>query len=141
MINSRKHAKNTLRSVRSLKEKHEYLKEYHVRLMGQSAFDQMQSSYDEFILKLVEAIKKLPIGNRYSGTFYVRNPYSVPIEYDKIDGTAFMPENLVSWKIENIEKYKYSYARAIYREPNDNAENEIKREDAEPVYQDEMVED
>jgi hypothetical protein len=49
--------------------------------------------------KIENKRQSLPIGHRFSGTFYLKKPYTVPSEAVKIKGSAFMPEHLVSWKI------------------------------------------
>ena len=85
--------------------------------------------------KLDEDLRKLPVGHRYSGTFYVRKPYTIPIESEKIEGSAFMREDLVTWKPEEEGKqfWELSYKKDIFRDPEMSVP--IKREDGQPVFE------
>ena len=81
---------------------------------------------------------KIPIGYRYTGIFYIKKAYTFPPAYEEINGSAFMREDLSSWKIENEERFKFSHHRAIFREADDTIP--IKREDAKPVFQKQSIE-
>lgn len=133
-MGKRKHVRETINNVKSLKDRHEYLEKELVRLEGQASFDAMGKFYDDALDKLSQELYSLPIGNRYTGIFYIKKPYTVPTEYIKIEGSAFLREDLVRWQIENLEKYRGSYFRAIYKNPNDKKESEITREDGGLVY-------
>ena len=50
---------------------------------------------------LTERIKALPVGVRYSGVFFIRRPFSSPSEIVRIEGSAFMAEDLNTSVIEN----------------------------------------
>lgn len=66
-----------------------------------------------------EKINTLPIGFRYEGIFYIKIPYTVETKFNKYDGSLFMREDLVSWKIESSGNGNESfYNRSIYREPS-----------------------
>ena len=140
MQGERENTRALLRSVILLKEKHVWLADTLVRLEGQKAYDEASQYFDSVIAKLTKEVKVLPIGFRYTGTFYVRKPYAMPTEYRKIDGSAFMREDLVSWIVETEEDLKWSYFRAIYKAPKDDKESELRRDDAEPVYEEERAE-
>ena len=57
------------------------------------------------------------MGFRYAGTFYIKKPYSTEIEFEKYEGTLYMREDLVSWKIEEGRKGHEPFLnRFIYRE-------------------------
>ncbi len=45
--------------------------------------------------KLEDKSQKMPIGYRYTGTFYLKKPYTLPSESVKIKGSAFVREDLV----------------------------------------------
>ena len=133
----REHTRALLRSDILLKEKHVWLADTLVRLEGQKTYDEASECFDNAIGKLTKEVKSLPVGFRYTGTFYVRKPYTMPTDYRKIDGSAYMREELISWAVETEEDLRCSYLRAIYKAPNDGSE--LKREDAEPVYEKERV--
>lgn len=83
---------------------------------------------------LLEILKKeqksLPLGYRYTGTFYMKQFE----KFTKYDGVLFMREDLVSWIIEQgTDHHDPCYHRNIFKEPRDGAE--LKKEDAEPVFE------
>ncbi|MCP4278793.1 MAG: hypothetical protein GY776_02160 [Alteromonas sp.] len=85
------------------------------------------------IATLTKKKLSLPIGYRFTGTFYVRQAYSVPISTRKVEGSAFMREDLVSWIIEeDAEITNQYYFREIYRDKH--METVIPHEEAQPVY-------
>lgn len=111
----------------------EFLKE----ALGDYMPEQTEAYYQSLkacIHKIEEDIKKLPAGHRYSGTYYVRKPYTMPIEVEKIDGSAFMREDLVTWKQEEEGKkfWELAYKKSIYRDPE--LRIPIEREDGQPVF-------
>jgi hypothetical protein len=136
MDKSLKYTKETLNSIKLLQKKHEYFKKEFVRLIGQKSYEQVQNYYQEVITKLTEEIEQLPIGYRYTGVFYLKVPYVVPLQFEKIEGSAFMREDLVSWVIEPsdpTQKSKYfGYHRILYKEPD--LKTELTKADTTPVY-------
>ena len=135
MEKSRKKITYTLNSVRSLHDKYEYLEKEFVRLHGELEYKKIKDFYLESIDKLEQEKQALPIGFRYEGVFYVKVPYSMPLEVEKITGAAFMREDLVSWIIESglEDLSKYGYCRIIYKDRK--LQEEITRQDCEPVYE------
>ena len=134
-MSARKQVKDTLYNLKSLLNRHEYLEKAIVRVQGQDVFDAIQQHYSEMAAKLTNEMHALPIGVRYTGTFYIKKPYSVPTEYVKIEGSAFLREDLVKWQIEDVEEYRYSYFVAVYKQPNDSERSILKKEEAEAVYE------
>jgi hypothetical protein len=85
------------------------------------------------ISKLSNELQSLPIGYRYTGTFYLKKPYVSSATFEKYSGVIFMREDLISWQIESgKERQDYSYHQHIFKEPS--TDSELTREDAEPVY-------
>ncbi|MBK2124843.1 hypothetical protein [Fangia hongkongensis] len=78
--------------------------------------------------------QSLPIGHRFTGTFYLKKPYTIPSEAVEIEGSAFIPEHLVSWKIESDDEYAKNlyYVRAIYKDKAMRVP--LTREDGEAVF-------
>lgn len=136
MNKSLKYTRENLSSIKWLMGRHEHFEKEFVRLMGQQAYEQTKQFYREVIAKLSEEMQQLPIGYIYTGIFYLKTPYIVPIQFEKIQGSAFMREDLISWQIESndpTQKQKYyGYHRIIYKEPD--LKTEIAKADATPVY-------
>ena len=87
---------------------------------SQKEFDECVKYINKTIGNIDKKIAKSPIGRRYSGTFYVKKPYAIPYETIKINGSAFMREDLVSWSIESDqdEAKHLSYLKVIYKDKN-----------------------
>lgn len=136
MTRHRKQIGEIIHSIRSLKDRHEYWRDEFVRLSGKEGFATLQQIYNDLITKLTQEKESMPIGYRYSKDFYIKVPYTLPVQYEKINGSAFMREDLVSWRIEADERYKHSYFRAIYRDKSNKENSEIRKEEATPVYGD-----
>ena len=84
--------------------------------------------------RLQEAKKKMPVGHRYEGEYYLRNP---PPEggYRKENGPLFMREDLVSWiRLKKEDINTSYYLRAVFTKPEYNAY--LEREQGRPVYED-----
>ena len=85
--------------------------------------------------KLENKRQKMPIGYRYTGTFYLKKSYPLPSESVKIKGAAFMREDLVSWVIESDDEYAKNlwYVREIFKDKD--MKQRINRDEAEPVFE------
>lgn len=129
---NRKSIINLINNIRFILNKHEHLKEDLLYLEGEEKHQQILEFYARIIAKLTKQLNKLPIGYRYTGTFYIRKAYTFPTAYEKIIGSAFMREDLCSWAIENEERFKFGYRREIFSAANDKMQ--IERENAEPVF-------
>ena len=133
MNKSRKHVKNLLSSVQSLKNKYENNKDDIVQLTSHDEYEQTTKHFDNLISKLSNEVQSLPIGYRYTGIFYLKKPYVLPVTFEKYSGVIFMREDLISWQIESgMERQDYSYHQHIFKEPS--TDSELTKEDAEPVY-------
>ena len=132
-MQSRKYLYSTILSIESLKNKYEYAEKDIKRATSQDEYEQTIQHYDKLIANLNKELMLLPIGYRYTGTFYIKNSYNIPAIFTKHEGVVFMREDLVSWQIEKgPERPDPSYHRNIYKEPCEGAE--LKKEDAKPVY-------
>lgn len=135
MSTSRKYVNSMLSSVQFLKAKYENMKNDIVSLTSQAEYEQTIQHYDTLQLKLSAELLSLPVGYRYTGSFYIKKPYVLPVAFAEHYGTIFMREDLVSWLIESgVEPNDYSYHRTLFKVPKEGSEFELKREDAEPVY-------
>ena len=141
MAQSRKHIESTIRNVQSIKTKLTDMNELFVECEGQARFDEMHLFYDRAIEKLTAEMLSMPIGHRYTGTFYIRKPYSSPVEFNKVKGSLFMREDLSSWKVENNEEYRWSYYREAYKKPELQQDALIERKHGKPVFETETEEE
>lgn len=114
MLKNRKSIKDVIYHLESILNRQQALKEILITLEGETNYQQSIDFYTRSIAKLTAELDKLPIGYQYTGTFYIKKPYTVPTEYEKIVGTAFMREDLVSWTILNEERFRDIYKRAIF---------------------------
>ena len=81
--------------------------------------------------------KKLPLGHVFKGTFYINRPYAVPQETIKINGSAYMREDLVTWQLMESDNELTKHLcgpRDIFRDSERRIR--IRREECEPVYAD-----
>jgi len=131
---SRYRLQETRQRVQNLVEKLGYYEKEFVALSGQKGYDANKKYYANLISKAEKEMKALPIGHRYTGTFYIRVTYSFPAEYERIDGSVFMQEHLVSWNIEGEAGRNHGYQRVIYKSVKPELV-EIKREEGTPVFQ------
>ena len=102
-----------------------------VRLEGNVNYQKVKTHCENVVEKLKEEARLLPIGFRYTGKFYLKRPYTNPVEFEEVEGSAYQREDLVSWTIEGDRERGQFYHRAVFKEPNLNSE--ISRLDAEPV--------
>lgn len=121
------------------------LKNIHYRLttLGMKKCMTEQSSEDEYancvsyfkkMITTADAkMAKLPTGHRYTGVFYIRKPYSTPLETIKVDGSAFMREDINSWTLDkNPEGCDICYVRDIFKDKK--CRQPIARTEAEPIF-------
>jgi len=119
-------------SIKHLKDRYEYMEKNILPLSNQAEYDRTVEHYEHLITALTKEIQTMPIGYRYTGTYYLKKPYTLPVEFEEGSGSLYMKENLVSWQIEKEPgKCEYAYYRAVYKKPDGP---QITREDAEPVY-------
>ena len=139
MNRTRRYLRDMQYSMESIKIRNEYLKEEFIKLSGEKEYKKLINIYDTAIAKLAKEMESLPVGYRYTGIFYVKVPYSMPIEYEKINGTLFMREDLVSWRVESgvDDVDNRGYIRTAFKSPK--GVNEITRKDCEPVFKEELV--
>jgi len=131
---SRKNVSDKLHGLKHLKDMHKAFEKELIRVSGIDSYQQTVAYYDDVIQKLQEEKYSLPTGHRYTGTFYVKVPYTIPTEFKKVEGSAFMKENLVSWEIEEGDGIPHqAYYRAIFKTPKHDTE--IKRADSVPVFE------
>ena len=123
---------NLLASIKSVRQRYVYLEKTIVPLSSQAEYERTLQHYDHLITALTEDVKAQPIGYKYTGTYYLKKPYALPVEFEKCSGTLFMREDLVSWQIEKGPgSYDYTYYRAVFKKPHGE---QIKREDGEPIF-------
>ena len=134
MQKTRKAVIELMRRVESIKERYISIeKDIFTLLSNKPEFDRTVAHYDAVIAELEKELKLKPIGYRYTGVYYLKKPYTMPVVFEKGFGSLYMIENLVSWQVEKEPGVRdYTYHRAVYKEIDGPL---LTREDAEPVYQ------
>ena len=133
MQKSRADVKSLLASIEYNKDRYVYLQDKIIPLSTKDEYDRTVKHYDDLIERLKKEIKTLPIGHRYTGTYFIKKPYLIPAEFEEHFGSIFMKENLVSWQIEKDPGIlDYGYYRAVFKKPYGD---HVTKEDAEPVYE------
>jgi len=123
---------NLLASIKHTKERYVYFEKDIIPLSNQAEYNRTVEHYDHLILALTKKIQTLPIGYRYTGTYYLKKPYTMPAEFEEGSGSLYMKENLVSWQIEKEPGVcDYAYYRAVFKKPYGA---QLTKEDAEPVH-------
>jgi hypothetical protein len=133
-IAQRKNTKTNIESLNRISYLLDYNKETLLSESSESSFNNASDYVKSIVAKLEDRKDKLPIGHRYTGTFYVRKPYTIPYEAIKIKGSVFMREDLVSWAIESDDECAKDLGcfRSVYKEKK--MRTTLVREDGEVVF-------
>ena len=99
---------------------------------GESQAKNMMTTIDNVINQLNSDIEALPIRHEFVGSFYIRKPYTQPMESIKVNGKAIMRESLVSWEVYNDEDKYIGLCREIFKD--DRLRHRILREDGVAVF-------
>jgi len=137
MIAQRKNLKSDIDTLDRILDLINYKKEAFVEYSSESELKNLVDYVNKTKAKIEKKRQSLPIGHRLSSTFYLKKPYTMPSESVKIKGSAFMPEHLVSWKIESDDEYAKNiwYVRDVFK---DKAMKErVKREGGVEVFESE----
>ncbi len=103
---------------------------------SEDEYQQIIKTLERAVSGMKEKAKTLPLGTRYSGTFYIRKPYTMPTESVQVTGSAFMREDLISWSIDESVRpdFVYGVLRDIFKDKE--LKEPIKREEGELVFAD-----
>ena len=134
-IAQRKNTKTDIDSIDRALNLLVWKKDVFIRESSEKEYEKAIGYVKSIMSKLEDKCDKLPIGHRYTGTFYLKKPYSIPYESVKIKGSAFMREDLVMWTIESDNEYAKNvyYVRDVYKEKK--MKTTFKREDCEEVFE------
>ena len=135
MPSKRKNIKANIDVLHRIMSNFEYIKDSLIEYSTDKNYSKALDYVNKMLTKLEDKRQKLPIGHRYTGTFYLKKPYTMPSEAVKIKGSAFMPEHLVSWKIESKDEYAKNlwYVRDVYKD--ETMKERVKREDGVEVFE------
>ena len=136
MTAQRKNLKSDIDTLERILDLINYKKDAFVEYSSESEIKKLVDYVNKTKAKIEKKRQSLPIGHRFNGTFYLKKPYTVPSESVKIKGSAFMPEHLVSWKIESDDEYARNlwYVRDIFKDKG--MKERVKREDGKSVFED-----
>lgn len=128
---------NTRKNINLIDHLHHNIKRLKKELVILSSEEEYQQIADYFKSiedKMQLEYQALPKGHRYTGTFYLKKPYTIPAESVKIKGSAYMREDLVTWWIESKDEAAKNlwYVRAVYKDKK--MTKLLMRKDGEPVY-------
>tara|TARA_R110002167_G_scaffold116781_1_gene292202 strand:+ start:2432 stop:2848 length:417 start_codon:yes stop_codon:yes gene_type:complete len=134
MLQQRKKANSDCYNIGTLKRTLKYIKDRLVDLSNEAEYEKISSYFEKAELKLREQIKEMPLGHKFTGTFYLKKPYSIEPVSIKVIGSAFIKEDLVSWQIETDDESIHSqgYHRAVYKDKAMTVK--LEREDGEAVF-------
>ena len=136
MTAQRKNLKSDIDTLDRMLDLINYKKDVFVEYSSENELEKLVDYVNKIKVKIKKKRQSLPIGHRFTGTFYLKKPYTVPSEAVKIEGSAFMPEHLVSWKIESRDEYAKNlwYMRDVYKDKG--MKERVKREDGVEVFED-----
>jgi hypothetical protein len=101
--------------------------------VGEHEYDKIGNVLNETIKKLDSEIMALPLRHVYRGTFYMRKPYTTPVESLKVSGRAEMREDLVSWEVyDKADKY-LGLCREVFKDSK--LRKRIKREEGVAIFE------
>jgi hypothetical protein len=118
-MSKRTQAYNFAESLDRAKRVFEWKKESIQPFTTKKAYNEFISYIDNLVVQAQKELDSIPLGYRYTGTFYLKRAYSIPAESIKVTGTMYMREDLVSWKIEESDNdYANSlfYVRSIFKD-------------------------
>ena len=101
---------------------------------GDEEYNKIANTLTDTIKKMDSEIKALPLRHVYRGTFYMRKPYTTPVESLKVKGRAEMREDLVSWEVYDQDDKYLGLCREIFKD--DRLRHRILREDGVAVFED-----
>ena len=135
MTAQRKNLKSDIDTLDRILDLINYKKDAFVEYSSESELKKLVDYVNKTKTKIEKKRKNLPIGHRFSGTFYLKKPYTMPCEAVKIKGSAFMPEHLVSWKIESKDEYAKNlwYVRDVFKDKG--MKERVRREDGVEVFE------
>ncbi|MDC0535501.1 hypothetical protein OAO18_06795 [Francisellaceae bacterium] len=114
-----------------------YNKETLVSTLGEYDFQSIIQKFTDSVALLEKEIQSIPIHHEYNGTFYLRKPYTEPLEVIKvINGKIIMREDLVTWKVYLPDGEYYGLARLVYKDKE--LRTSFKREDGHPILENEL---
>ncbi len=134
-----KRARSQVSNLHSMLRMLKYNQAILVEKAGQAEYEQIHHTLSNVVTELEKEVKELPVGHRYTGTFYLRNTYTIPHTIKEITGSAFMREDLVSWILKSEDKSVNcsSYVRELFKDKE--LKHVLKREDGEPLFSWEAV--
>ena len=136
MTAQRKNIKNDIETLDRILWLFKYKKDAFIGASSGSEYDKTIDYVKGIMDKLKDERQKLPIGYRYTGTFYLKKPYTIPSKAVKIKGSIFMREDLVSWVVESEEGYAKTlgYVRDTYKDTA--LTKKFSKDDAVAVFED-----
>jgi hypothetical protein len=136
-MESRKEISDKRNALYVIRNPVEYLKHESTKMNELESYSTIVNLLKNIEDKQTKRMDSMPIGLRYEGTFYIPSNYNIKNPAIKIEGSAFMAENLMTmtWKIEKSVgdvHNPYGFSRNIFTDPQ--LIQPIKKEKATHVY-------
>jgi hypothetical protein len=134
-MESRKEVSDTRNALYAIRNRVEYLKHEFTQMNELESYSTIVNLLKNIEDKQTKRMDGMPIALRYEGTFYIPSTYNIKNPVIKIEGSAFMAENLMTWKIEKSVgdvHNPYGFSRNIFKDPQ--LSQPIKKEEATLVY-------
>jgi len=131
MLAQRKFAREQYSRIDMIRHRLECLKDNLLLIASEEEYQKHYRFFEKILKKLSHEIESMPAGYRYQGVYYIKEPYTIPPEYTKHEGSIFMREDLVSWQKEDEGYPDGAYYRTVFKDPK--GEQLLTKEDAVPV--------
>ncbi len=135
MVGERKRLREKIYSLNNLLHTVQVMQPTLVEYVSEPDAEHIVTTVQKAMQQLQAKIINLPLGHRFTGTYYLREPYSNPVRITKIEGSAYLREDLVSWEVEpdGQPSERYGYFRQLYHDPQ--CQRMLQRDDGEPVFE------
>lgn len=114
-----------------------YNKDTLIATLGDEELERIIEKFTDSVELLEKEIQDMPVHHEYQGTFYLRKPYTEPMQViEVVNGKIIMREDLITWSIYYPGGEYYGMSRFVYK---DNELKQLfKREDGYPMYEHEL---
>ena len=129
----RKNLKATASKIDYIRLQLNGVKDAIIEREGGNQFDNLVNTLHETVEQIEDEIKSLPLRHEYRGTFYIRKPYTQPLQSIKVEeGIAKMREDIATWEVRDKDNNYIVGTRDIFRDGG--LTDRIVREDGVAVF-------
>lgn len=129
----RKNLKATASKIDYIRLQLNGVKDAIIERAGGTQFDNIINTLNETVEQIEDEIKSLPLRHEYRGTFYIRKPYTQPLQSIKVEeGIAKMREDIATWEVRDKDNNYIVGTRDIFRD--DGLTDCITREEGTAIF-------